>query len=208
METASKLGPVEKLLEEIRDCEDCKIQQRRIPVVYGTTDSRILVISEVPPKPAWDDGLGEKWRRTIKVPGWEGGVVHEFCKWLNIVEDVDSLVFWIQRANCCAETGQGYVLHHCSYKFIPSDIQAVKPRLVITLGHLAAQHFLQLNNLSDVVGRKFEFKEVSVQYTLVPMFHPSRANKASMKEFKQIHEESMKAARPFIDEAKRTVIPR
>ena len=205
----SRSEAIEVLLDEIRQCKDCRPERQMTPAVYSAPKPSIMVISEMPPKRAWGDDMGGQWMRknSIKNKGWESGTKYEFCKWLGIVEEVDQLVFWMERANCYVGKGRRQVYRHCSGKFVPRAIQAVRPKLVITLGRNAARHFLPSGKLSEVVGRTFDRREGSVEYTLIPMFHPSRANIAARTEFEEKHDESIRLAKQFIDDVKQTSFP-
>jgi len=205
----SEPDTIQVLLQDIRRCRDCIVDCPSTPVVYSAPNPKIVVVSEEPPLGAWRKDLGKSWagdgekKGTIKTEGWQGGTAHQFCEWAGITDGIDQLVFWIQRANCRVNTGRGYVFHHCSYKFILRAIQVVRPKLVITLGHVAAQFFLQFNNLSEVVGDAYRCKEGAIEYTLIPLFHPSKTNQPWRTQFKQIHEDSKRALEVSIDEVKR-----
>ncbi len=52
---------LDKLLEDIRSCNDCKKTQNSTPFVYGTPSADILVVSKTPLQSAFDSNHGEQW---------------------------------------------------------------------------------------------------------------------------------------------------
>jgi len=131
------------------------------------------------------------------------GTTRELCKLLDILDEADQLFFWIQRANCSVDRRRGDVFSHCSGNFIQRAIEVVKPRLVITLGQSATWYFLPFAHISDVVGSRHVQKVGAVEYTLVPMFHPSKANEASRKHHEVEHKKSIAHAKEIIKQIKR-----
>jgi uracil-DNA glycosylase len=64
---------------------------------------------------------------------------------------------------------------HCA-PFLQEALKALKPRVVVTIGGLAADRFLPGRRLSDIVGRKFAAREGDRRLVLVPLPHPSGAS--------------------------------
>ena len=58
----SKKEQLKELLKEIRECkEDCReVKVNRTPVVYSAENPKVMIVSEVPPFGAWENGLGDE----------------------------------------------------------------------------------------------------------------------------------------------------
>lgn len=194
---------LQALLDEIRECTDCNIVCQSTPVVYSAITPKIMVVSETPLKRAWECGLGREWEGSLEAKKVKKGTTYELCKLLDILDEADQLLFWIQRANCSVDRRRGDVFSHCSENFIPRAIQVVRPRLVITLGRSATRYFLPFTHLSEVVGSAYPREANSVKYTLVPMFHPSKANGAARKRFEAEHKKSIAVATAIVEQIKR-----
>jgi uracil-DNA glycosylase family 4 len=166
------------LLEEIRNCQHCETwtdsaTSRCTPLVYGTSSSDILVVSEKPPKRAWKSNLGEIWREGLFKSG-DRGIPHTLCNWLGLAkEEAKRRFFWIQRANCHSDTGQHYMFQHCSSRYLHKTIELVKPTLIITLGKKAAEFFYQFNTLEQIIGKPLTYLQNNQEYPLVTLYHPS-----------------------------------
>jgi len=144
--TISRKDKINELLEEIRDCEDCKPKPEYTPVVYSAENPDILIVSEGPPKTAWTGNLGKKWGTST---GWKNNVAStskDLISWLELTADeAAKRLFWIQRANCYYPPGRerNQAFEHCSKEYIPRAISAVDPDIIIALGQSAAKWFFQ-----------------------------------------------------------------
>jgi uracil-DNA glycosylase len=56
------------------------------------------------------------------------------------------------------------------------EIQILQPRLVVPVGRLAIEEFIQCDSLEVVVGRSFRVKHACCQFDLIPLPHPSGAS--------------------------------
>ena len=173
-----KSSAVLALLEEIRNCKDCDIRPAKTPVVYGTADSKIFVVSEGPPEDAWISDLGKEWSKHFDLSGPSGGAARGFCRWLGIEKGPYDCLCWIQRANCWAGKRYGPISFHCSKEYIPRAIEVVKPKVIVTLGRPAARWFLEFGNLSEVVGNEFAYSAGSFACPVIPLYHPSGRNRS------------------------------
>jgi uracil-DNA glycosylase family 4 len=203
MMTISKKDKLNELLEEIRECHDCKPTPEHTPVVYSAEDPDIFIVSEIPPSPAWTDDLGDAWRTST---GWidnVAGTSKELIEWLELTADeAAKRLFWIQRANCHHPKGRerNQAFEHCSMEYIQRAISAVEPVLIITLGQSAAKWFFQFHHLDEIVGNKdrttytFDRKK----YPCFALFHPSGANRGSLTEHKDKQERAKKRIKAII----------
>ncbi len=63
----------------------------------------------------------------------------------------------------------------CS-QWLDAEIAILKPELVIPVGKLAIQQFIQFEKLTDVIGAKFEAEFGGRKFDLIPLPHPSGAS--------------------------------
>jgi len=168
---------IEKLLQDIRSCKYCLTDNQEIPFVYGTSSSDILVVSEMPPKKAWEDKIGEKWKENLFADR-EVGAPHALCNGIGMCkEEAKKRFFWIQRANCYVSIGKEFAFQHCSFKYIPRAIDVIKPKVIITLGRIAAQYFFQFQKMEDIMKESMKYKKGDNCYSCFVLYHPSRRNK-------------------------------
>jgi len=60
--------------------------------------------------------------------------------------------------------------------WLEAEIQILKPELVIPVGKLAIQQFIDLRKLVDVIGQQFTVKQGDSSFDLIPLPHPSGAS--------------------------------
>ena len=201
--TISKKDKINKRLEEIRRCRAGTPTPENTPVVYSAEDPDILIVSEIPPPSAWTGGLGDAWRTS---PGWlanVAGTSEDLIKWLELkADDAAKRLFWIQRANCHYPKGRerNQAFERCSEKYIHRAIRAVDPRFIIALGQSAAKWFFRFHHLDEIVGNK-EKSAYSVdgrKYPCFALFHPSGANRKSLKDHKDKQDLALERAKDII----------
>lgn len=178
-------------MKEIRNCRDCETFSEKTPLVYCGKNPRLFVVSEIPPKGAWENDQGDVWVDTMDFANTEKGTTYEFCKAIGIIDEADDIPFWIQRANCYHNKGKQYMLNHCSCKFIRRAIRTVKPEVIVALGKTAASWFLQFNKLSDVIGERHWYVHGSLKIPFVAMIHTSASSARWRKKYRIKQQESI-----------------
>jgi uracil-DNA glycosylase len=207
-EASTKLS---KFCEDVRSCDFCfrnaSEKERRgkgTPLVYGGTDPKVLVVSEMPPRSVWQDNedIGKRWKErelfatTKKV---KHGAPHTLCEdWLEIRDkDLKNCFFWIQRANCPVERERKrFAFRNCSSRFLDRAVDLVNPGLILILGRVAAEHFFDFRKLSDMMGQVHKYQE---SYDCIVLYHPSPANKFRYQHCKR-HQDSVALAKQKIEE--------
>ena len=161
-------------LREIRTCKFCRADQIdwKTPLVYSPISPTVVVVSEMPSIWAWNADIGRVWAESHLLAGGTTGAPHTLCKWLGLdYREAISKLFWIQRANCAVTVGKHFAFQHCSSRFLDRALHLVKPKLILTLGKIAAQYFLRFDRLEDVMGRIRTYEG----YDFVALYHPSPA---------------------------------
>jgi len=66
-------------------------------------------------------------------------------------------------------------IEQCSV-WLHTELDLLRPALIIPVGKLAASRFLAFGQLSDVVGKRHRFEMENVMADLIPLPHPSGAS--------------------------------
>ncbi len=66
-------------------------------------------------------------------------------------------------------------IHNCS-KWLDAEIELLRPQLIIPVGKLAIEQFMDVGRLVDVIGHEFELEENGDVIDVIPLPHPSGAS--------------------------------
>jgi len=66
-------------------------------------------------------------------------------------------------------------IHNCS-TWLDAEIELLCPRLIIPVGKLAIEQFMEVGRLVDVIGHEFELEENGHLIDVIPLPHPSGAS--------------------------------
>jgi uracil-DNA glycosylase len=66
-------------------------------------------------------------------------------------------------------------IRNCS-SWMDSELNILRPRLVIPVGRLAIARFIDCNKLEQVIGRTFRTDRADREFDLIPLPHPSGAS--------------------------------
>lgn len=66
-------------------------------------------------------------------------------------------------------------IHNCS-SWLDAEIALLRPRLIIPVGKLAIEQFMEVGRLVDVIGHEFELEENGDMIDVIPLPHPSGAS--------------------------------
>lgn len=75
-------------------------------------------------------------------------------------------------------------------EYLNKEIDIINPKIIITLGRFAMEKFLPNQKITQVHGQKFDLEINNQKRTLIPMFHPAAALRAT--KVKQLLEEDFK----------------
>ena len=64
---------------------------------------------------------------------------------------------------------------NCS-KWLQAEFKLLQPRLVLLVGKLAIAQYMEVNKLTDVIGKKFELSIYGQRVDVIPLPHPSGAS--------------------------------
>ena len=87
--------------------------------------------------------------------------------------------------------------------WLEEEIKILKPRLLIPVGKLAIQQFLEFGKLTEVIGETFRMKKFGGSFDLIPLPHPSGASTwHRMEPGKSLTQTALKTIRDHPDFAK------
>ena len=66
-------------------------------------------------------------------------------------------------------------IDNCSV-WLDAEIELLRPRLIIPVGKLAIEQFLEVGRLVDVIGHEYELEENGDMIDVIPLPHPSGAS--------------------------------
>ena len=66
-------------------------------------------------------------------------------------------------------------IHNCS-RWLDAEIELLRPQLIIPVGKLAIEQFMEVGRLVDVIGHEFELEESGAVIDVLPLPHPSGAS--------------------------------
>ena len=66
-------------------------------------------------------------------------------------------------------------IQNCS-RWLDTEIEILRPQLIIPVGRLAIQQFMEVDRLVDVIGHEFELEENGEVIDIIPLPHPSGAS--------------------------------
>jgi uracil-DNA glycosylase family 4 len=189
----SKAAPLtlEAIRETIGECTRCKLHAGRTKLVFGVGDprARLMFVGEGPG--AEEDQRGEPF------VGRAGQKLDEMIQAIGLRRDQ----VYIANVVKCRPPGnrdpEPDEVATCS-PFLFQQIEAIRPRVIVTLGLPAARTLLGLRGgIGAARGHWHVFRGIPV----MPTFHPAYLLRAYTKENRQRVWEDLQAARAKLDEA-------
>ena len=161
--------------QSLRKCRRC--QNMVPPVVTGQpVASKVLLVGQAP---------GDKEGVMGKPFAWTAGKT--LFKWfasIGLVEEAfRNRVYMAAVCRCFPgknPKGGDRVpadeeIYNCS-TWLDAEIELLRPELIIPVGKLAIEQFMDVNRLVDVIGHEFELEENGCLIDVIPLPHPSGAS--------------------------------
>ena len=163
-------------IEQLRACRACP--QMHPPVVSGgAVVSRVFLVGQAP---------GDKEPKLGRPFAWTAGKT--LFRWFNEGAGLDETAFRsrIYMAAVCRcfpgkrpgggdRTPSPEEVKNCS-KWFAREVDILKPALVIPVGKLAIQQFIEIDKLTDVIGKQFKGIVANHSFDVIPLPHPSGAS--------------------------------
>ena len=160
---------------EIRQCRRCP--DMIPPVVTGNAvDSKVLLVGQAP---------GDKEGLYGKPFAWTAGKT--LFKWFLSIglgeAEFRERVYMAAVCRCFpgknprgGDRVPDYVeIERCSH-WLDREIALLQPELIIPVGKLAIEQFMEVSKLVDVIGHEFELEENGQMIDVIPLPHPSGAS--------------------------------
>ncbi len=154
---------LDSLREKIGDCKRCKLYKSRHNIVFGegSIDAELMLIGEAPGR---EEDL--KGRPFV---GSAGALLDRLITKMGFKREelyITNIVKCRPPHNRDPESDE---IEACN-PFLMEQIEIIEPRVIMTLGRIAAHTLLGVNtSITELRGKVFDFKGIK----LVPTFHPA-----------------------------------
>lgn len=181
---------LESIRSELGDCKRCRLHETRHTIVFGegNPDARLMFVGEGPG--ADEDAQGKPF------VGKAGQLLTRMIQAMKFQrEDV-----YIANIVKCRPPGnrdpEQDEIDTC-LPFLKSQIRAIKPDVIVTLGRIAAKTLLKTSDPLNVIrGRVYEVEGIP----LIPTYHPSYLlRQESDKRFKAMAWEDLQKAMALLE---------
>ncbi|MCD6414297.1 MAG: uracil-DNA glycosylase [Candidatus Diapherotrites archaeon] len=164
---------LEGIAEKIKQCTRCKLHETRTNPVpgAGSLNSRVVFIGEAPGY--WEDQKGEPF------VGAAGRILDELLGSIGLNRgDV-----FITNVVKCRPPGNRDPLPEeikACKPFLEKQIEAIKPRVIVTLGRFAMEYIFKKYGLpeakiSQVHGKDFKIQTLNGEIKILALYHPAFA---------------------------------
>ena len=167
-----------QIIEHQQSLKKCRRCVNMVPpVVTGQpVASKVLLVGQAP---------GDKEGAMGKPFAWTAGKT--LFKWfasIGLVEEAfRNRVYMAAVCRCFPGKNPGggdrvptdEEIHNCS-TWLDAEIELLRPQLIIPVGKLAIQQFMDVRRLVDVIGHEFELEENGDLIGVIPLPHPSGAS--------------------------------
>lgn len=163
-------------VQRLLKCRRCP-RMRSTPVSGGPVISEVMLVGQAP---------GPREPLLQKPFAWTAGRTlfqwfERFCGLSEI--DVRAKIYFAAVCRCFPgknAAGGDRVpapdeILNCS-TWLDDEIQTLRPRLIIPVGRLAIQQFIECSSLEKVIGQTFRIERAGETFDLVPLPHPSGAS--------------------------------
>lgn len=180
---------LEKLNQEIRDCQRCDLYQSRANAVpgEGPEDAEIMFVGEAP---GWHEN-----RQGRPFVGPAGKFLEELLASINLTREE---VYICNVLKCRPPGNRDPLLEEmetCKL-FLDRQISLINPRLMVTLGRFSMARFFPGAKISQIRGRPKRVRN----FLCYPMYHPAAA--LHQPKYRQVIEEDMRRIPQLLARAK------
>ncbi len=159
-----KNEPLNKIREELGDCQRCPLAKTRTNLVFGAgdPDAQLMFVGEAPGR--------DEDREGIPFVGRAGQLLTKIIQAINMTRDqvyIANILKCRPPNNRNPETEE---IEKC-YPFLQQQIKVIQPRIICALGAFAAQTLLQTKTpIGRLRGRGHPFNKHSL---VIPTYHPA-----------------------------------
>ena len=160
----------------LRACVRCP-RMARPAVSGGAVLSKVMTVGQAPGTKEPILGRPFAWTAGKTLFGW----FERACGWSEA--DFRSRIYMAAVARCFpGKTKQGgdrvpdpQEVAACG-EWLAAEIDILRPALVIPIGKLGIEQFLEFDKLTDVIGKQFTVSKHGQTFDLIPLPHPSGAS--------------------------------
>lgn len=180
-EYINKLDEIDK---QVLKCKKClnKVEKfsHHTTISYGK-ESKILVIGEAPANNGWRKS-GRCW---YKEDGTITGSGKVMTRLLKLIDYELNDISFVEAIKCYPpkRSDLNFCKKNC-YPYLFQQILALNPRLILTLGDVATRSVLNdinYKNFNEVVGNLYKMRLSTIEYDVIPIYHPSPISPLSYK---------------------------
>src|SRR5205823_9763574 len=183
---ADTVAALRLIREDLGDCTRCKLhQQGRKQIVFGVGNPRadLMFIGEAPG--ADEDAQGEPF------VGRAGQLLNNMIKAMGLRREDVYIANIIKCRPPGNRTPERDECETCS-PFLFRQIEAIKPKVIVALGAVAAKTLLAMNSsMGELRGRWYEFRNTKLAVTYHPAFllRDPRQKKETWKDLQMVMKE-------------------
>ncbi|MBW3627834.1 MAG: uracil-DNA glycosylase [Gemmatimonadetes bacterium] len=157
---------LEELHAAMLECTRCDLYQSRTQVVpgAGNPEADLILVGEAPG--AYEDKLG------VPFVGASGKLLDAMLTAAGIDRDEVFIANVVRSRPPGNRAPKPRELRACA-GWLAEQIRIIAPRLVVTLGRFALQHFIPAGKITQLQGTAHEVQYGPRTLTLLPLLHPS-----------------------------------
>ena len=159
-----KNEPLNKIREELGDCQRCPLAKTRTNLVFGAgnPDAQLMFVGEAPGR--------DEDREGIPFVGRAGQLLTKIIQAINMTRDQVYIANILKCRPPNNRNPEAEEIEKC-YPFLQQQIKVIQPRIICALGAFAAQTLLQTKTpIGRLRGRGHPFNKHSL---VIPTYHPA-----------------------------------
>jgi uracil-DNA glycosylase len=176
MARSSRQEMLDRHVAQLLCCRRCP-RMKSMPVSGGAIVSDVMIIGQAPGprEPALQRPFAHTAGKTLF--RW----FEDFCGMNEAA--VRSKIYFAAVCRCFPGKNSGGTdrvpapdeIRNCA-SWMDSEIEILRPRLIIPVGRLAIMQFIDCAKLEKVIGRKFRVERAGQRFDVIPLPHPSGAS--------------------------------
>jgi len=167
---------LDKLVVDLRKCTLCP-KMHRPAVSGGAVWSQVISVGQAPGTKEPVAGRPFAWTAGKTLFGW----FTKACGWSE--DDFRARIYMAAVGRCFpGKTNAGgdrvpdpTEIATCA-RWMEAEIRLLKPALILPIGKLAIEQFLEFDKLADVIGGQFTSTRYGHTFDIIPLPHPSGAS--------------------------------
>ncbi len=165
-------GPYARHIAELRSCRKCP-SVIGPPVVGPAPGARIMLIGQAPGPRERYAGYPFAWTAGKVMFGWFARLGVDEATFRSRVHMAAVARCFPGRTPAGGDrVPDGAEIRNC-FPFVEREVSLLEPGLILAVGRLAIDRFLECATLDEVIGRRFDGRIGAHPVTVIPLPHPS-----------------------------------